>query len=155
MAGNPERTVRRKAPASRLGVKDVVRLFNVTARALRFYDQQGLLKVSRDRRGFRFYDAAACEQLGWIVLLRGAGVSLADIASVFAIEPGAARCARALAVVHKSQAAAWVERQRIDHALVALESMIGQGASGDLIMAAIRRQHQQQEGAPEALHAQR
>jgi DNA-binding transcriptional MerR regulator len=53
----------------------------VSAKALRFYDQTGLLRPTRvdPRTRYRFYQARQLEELAAIVELKNAGASLADI----------------------------------------------------------------------------
>jgi len=66
----------------RLGMAGAMRLFGLTARALRFYEEKGLVEARRDRLNARFYDPAARRRLEWIARLRKAGVSLPDIEEV-------------------------------------------------------------------------
>ena len=70
----------------RLGMAGAMRLFGLTARALRFYEEKGLVEARRDRLNARFYDPAARRRLEWISRLRKAGVSLPDIEDVLHAE---------------------------------------------------------------------
>lgn len=70
----------------RLGMAGAMRLFGLTARALRFYEEKGLVEARRDRLNARFYDPAARRRLEWISRLRKAGVSLPDIEEVLRAE---------------------------------------------------------------------
>lgn len=70
----------------RLGMAGAMRLFGLTARALRFYEERGLVEARRDRLNARFYDPAARRRLEWISRLRKAGVSLTDIEDVLRAE---------------------------------------------------------------------
>jgi DNA-binding transcriptional MerR regulator len=54
----------------------------VSAKALRLYEQRGLLVPHRTRKGWRAYDASAMERAGEIVALRGLGLSLLQVARV-------------------------------------------------------------------------
>jgi DNA-binding transcriptional MerR regulator len=63
----------------RLGMSGAMRLFGLTARALRFYEEKGLVEARRDRLNARYYDPVARGRLEWIARLRKAGVSLPDI----------------------------------------------------------------------------
>jgi len=72
----------------RLGMAGAMRLFGLTARALRFYEEKGLVEARRDRLNARFYDPAARRRLEWISRLRKAGVSLPDIEDVLHAEDG-------------------------------------------------------------------
>ena len=75
----------------RLGMAGAMRLFGLTARALRFYEEKGLVEARRDRLNARFYDPAARRRLEWISRLRKAGVSLPDIEEVLHAEDDGAR----------------------------------------------------------------
>jgi DNA-binding transcriptional MerR regulator len=75
----------------RLGMSGAMRLFGLTARALRFYEEKGLIEARRDRLNARFYDAAARRRLEWIARLRKAGVSLPDIEDVLEAEDDGGR----------------------------------------------------------------
>jgi DNA-binding transcriptional MerR regulator len=72
--------------ATNLTVADAMRIFGLTARALRFYEERGLLRASRDRQNHRCYDFTARQRLAWIASLRAAGVGLADILEVLEAE---------------------------------------------------------------------
>ncbi len=54
----------------------------VSAKALRLYEQHGLLVPDRTRKGWRTYDAGAMARAAEIVALRGLGLSLAQVARV-------------------------------------------------------------------------
>ena len=70
----------------RLGLASAMRIYGLTARALRFYEERGLIEARRDRLNARFYDPDARRRLDWIVPLRRAGVSLEDIREVLRAE---------------------------------------------------------------------
>ncbi|MCF4124093.1 MerR family transcriptional regulator [Methylobacterium sp. SyP6R] len=59
----------------------------VSAKALRLYEQRGLLAPDRTRTGWRAYDAAAMARAAEIVGLRRLGLSLAQVARVLDGEP--------------------------------------------------------------------
>jgi DNA-binding transcriptional MerR regulator len=69
-----------------LRVADAMRLFGVSARALRFYEEKGLLQPGRDRHNRRVYDAEARRRLAWITRLRAADLSIIDIHDVLRAE---------------------------------------------------------------------
>ncbi len=62
-------------------ISDVVDAFNVTARALRFYEAKGLLDPQRRGRS-RVYSANDCARLDIIMRARRLGFSLDDIKSI-------------------------------------------------------------------------
>lgn len=59
----------------------------VSAKALRLYEQHGLLSPDRTRTGWRTYDASAMTRAKEIVALRGLGLSLGQVARVLDGEP--------------------------------------------------------------------
>jgi DNA-binding transcriptional MerR regulator len=61
------------------GVADIGRRFGVSIKALRLYEDMGLLRPSRDDNGWRSYGQAECERLHQIVALRELGLPLAEI----------------------------------------------------------------------------
>jgi DNA-binding transcriptional MerR regulator len=69
-----------------VGLAEATRLYGLTARAIRYYEERGLLEATRDRRNHRYFDAAARRRLEWFGILRPAGLSLADIEAVFDVE---------------------------------------------------------------------
>lgn len=103
----------------RLGMAGAMRLFGLTARALRFYEEKGLVEARRDRLNARFYDPVARRRLEWISRLRKAGVSLPDIEDVLHAEDDEGR-GRECAVrkLEQRREALAAELERLDAALV-------------------------------------
>lgn len=66
----------------RLGFADACRLFGMTPRALRFYEEKGLIEARRDRLNHRYYDGWTRQKLAWIARLRSVSLSLRDIRQV-------------------------------------------------------------------------
>jgi DNA-binding transcriptional MerR regulator len=66
----------------RIGIGEAMRLYGMTARAIRFYEEKRLVEARRDRLNRRYYDHEARERLAWIGSLRQAGLSLPDIQHV-------------------------------------------------------------------------
>lgn len=62
-------------------------ILGVSAKALRLYEQHGLLSIDRTRTGWRTYDAAAMARAAEIVALRTLGLSLVQVARVLDGEP--------------------------------------------------------------------
>ncbi|MGZ7445496.1 MerR family transcriptional regulator [Paenibacillus sp. TH7-28] len=61
-------------------MKYVVDNFNITAKTLRFYEEQGILEnVSRDENGRRVYSEQDIDWISFIRCLRETGMSLAKI----------------------------------------------------------------------------
>src|SRR5687767_5626311 len=102
----------------RLGITDAMQLFGMTARAIRFYEERGLVQAGRDRLNARIFDAKARGRLAWIAKLRAAGISLPDIQEVLTAEERSGE-GRACAVdkLSRRRAALTAELRRIDEAL--------------------------------------
>ncbi len=62
-----------------LGIGEVTKLFGVTQRALRFYEERGLIHAVRDRQNCRRYDCRTRATLELIARLRRAGMSIPHV----------------------------------------------------------------------------
>ena len=60
-------------------IKDVERMTRLTAKAIRLYEEKGLIAVTRGENAYRDYDEETVKRLHTIRYLRGAGVSIPDI----------------------------------------------------------------------------
>lgn len=78
---------------------EICNMFNLTPRALRFYEEKGLVRTERNEVGWRYYAPEARRRLAWIAELRAAGVSLPDIHEV--LEADEATGARAQLALEK------------------------------------------------------
>ena len=106
----------------RLGMGDAMRLFGMTARALRFYEEKGLVEARRDRLNARYFDGPARQRLAWISRLRAAGVSLPEICEVLEAEEETGRGREcALAKVERRRAQLVAELARVDETLNSLQ----------------------------------
>jgi len=106
-----------------MGIGQAVQFYGLTPRALRFYEERGLIDVARDARNRRWYDAVARRRLAWISRLRTAGLSLGDIQAVLrADEKGGdpVRCA-ALQLEHRRKELEG-DLERVVAQLIALQS---------------------------------
>lgn len=65
--------------ADSLDIAEVARRTGLSSRALRFYEARGLLEPLRTASGRRYYGQHALERLHQIVILKRAGLSLAQI----------------------------------------------------------------------------
>lgn len=63
-------------------ISDAARRCGLTARAVRLYEQRGMIVAGRDFSGRRVYDAAALERLAFVAEGRRLGLTLAQIAAV-------------------------------------------------------------------------
>lgn len=85
-----------------IDITEVARQSGVPASTLRFYEEKGLI-VSTGRRGLRrLFDAGVLERLALIALGRAAGLSLDEIARMFAPD-GKPRIDRKLLVAKAEQ----------------------------------------------------
>jgi DNA-binding transcriptional MerR regulator len=114
----------------RLGIAGAMRIFGLTARALRFYEERGLVEARRDRLNARYYDAIARIRLQWISRLRRAGVGLGEIEAVLAAQDDAdGGRAVALGVVERRRAALTAELEAVDAVLAELNTEPSGGAA--------------------------
>ncbi|WKE65023.1 MerR family transcriptional regulator [Gallaecimonas kandeliae] len=98
-------------------IGEVARKTGLTERALRFYEEQGLISPARTQGYRRAYDREDLEQLQQVQLLRRAGYSLADIGSLLDA------CTLNPATVIRLQIAAIKgERDRLSRQIRALEA---------------------------------
>lgn len=71
---------------TRMGLGQASRFYGLTPRALRFYEQVGLVDSRRDRLNVRSYEGPARRRLSWISTLRKAGVTLRRIQAALEAE---------------------------------------------------------------------
>ena len=71
-----------------LNSSEAARLLGVSAKALRLYEQRGLLTPVRSAAGWRAYGPAEMARAAEIVALRGLGLSLAQVTRVLWGDPG-------------------------------------------------------------------
>lgn len=105
-----------------VGISEVMARFGLTARALHYYEQRGLLRSVRRPDRSRCYDAAGIRRLTWIARLRRLGIGLADIEALLrdgADETRVRTGARALLMARQAVVAA--ELQRICDVLAFLD----------------------------------
>lgn len=108
----------------RLGIAGAMRIFGLTARALRFYEERGLVEARRDRLNARYYDHAARVRLQWISRLRRAGVGLSEIEDVLNAQDeadGGRACA--MKVIEKRREALAAELAAVDAVMAELSTV--------------------------------
>jgi DNA-binding transcriptional MerR regulator len=114
----------RIAPFANYSIGQLCREFGCTARALRFYEQQGLLCPAR-RQGQRVYSYKDRARLGLIVRGRNVGLSIAEIRDLFETyeEDGeAAQNELAVQLFQKRISALEAQRVEIDRAVETLRA---------------------------------
>ncbi|WP_150307643.1 MerR family transcriptional regulator [Planctomonas psychrotolerans] len=111
-------------------IQEVVRASGVTSRALRHYDDVGLLKPKRiGANGYRFYDADALVRLQRIRILRQLGLGLPEIGRVMTGETDNGTALRAqLAALRR-------ESERLERQIAAVETTIAKWEGGEQLMA--------------------
>lgn len=111
-------------------IREIARLAGTTSRALRHYDQLGVLVPSRvGDNGYRYYDADALLRLQRILLLREMGVDLATIGELL----DGQRDHRTALVGHLETLRD--ERRRLERRIRSVESTIGKLERGEDLMA--------------------
>jgi DNA-binding transcriptional MerR regulator len=73
-----------------LTIGEIARIYGVTFRALRFYEQRGLLKPLR-RGGARFYDSTQKARLQLVLKGKQLGFTLTEISDLLDADAGAAK----------------------------------------------------------------
>ena len=68
------------------GISTVCELFGLTPRAVRFYEDRGLVTSGRDKFNCRKYDSRARARLEQIAAYRQAGLSIDDILEIFTLQ---------------------------------------------------------------------
>jgi DNA-binding transcriptional MerR regulator len=111
-------------------IQDVVRSSGVTSRALRHYDDVGLLKPTRiGANGYRFYDATALVRLQRIRILRQLGLGLPEIARVMDGQTDDVSALEAQLDALRRQS------ERLDRQIVTIETTISKWKGGEQLMA--------------------
>ncbi|MBX3482019.1 MerR family transcriptional regulator [Phenylobacterium sp.] len=104
-----------------VGISEAMDRFGMTARALHYYEQRGLIRSRRRPDRSRCYDAAGILTLTWIARLRRLGIRLADIETLLRDDLDEARVmAGARALLRSRQAAVAAELERIGDVLAFL-----------------------------------
>lgn len=75
-------TLERLRAPSGLAMGATAQRYGVTPRALRLYEERGLLAPPRNALNVRFYDASTRERIAWIVRLRRLDFALAEIGEI-------------------------------------------------------------------------
>jgi DNA-binding transcriptional MerR regulator len=118
-------------------ITDIQLSFGVTPRALRHYENFGLIQAGRNGRNRRFYTGAMRRRIADIVLMREAGLSLGDIRRFLALRD---RGQEELAAAHLRERLT-AQRRRLDLMVKAADridrDMLSTGAEPDAPMPAL------------------
>ena len=60
-------------------INEIAKELNITKRAIKFYEEKGLIKVAKDNNGYRNYSECDVEVLRMISIYRKLGISISDI----------------------------------------------------------------------------
>lgn len=101
------------------GIGEVARMSGASPRALRLYEEAGLIAPARLSNGYRRYSSSDLDRLQEILLLRRAGVPVSDIAACLGRDPGGRRefLARHLERLHR-------ERDGLDRLIETVEAAL-------------------------------
>lgn len=66
-----------------LRIGDAAKLFNISNRTLRYWEDEGILRSARAENGYRYYDDYNAARIKQIVLLRKLKMSILDIERIF------------------------------------------------------------------------
>jgi DNA-binding transcriptional MerR regulator len=122
----------RRPPYRTYSITQLCREFGVTARALRFYEEQGLVFPSR-RDMQRVYSYKDRARLALIVRGRRVGLSLAqirDILDLYEEQGEAAQNAKALSVFRQRISELEAQRREVDDAIDALKQASARLSTG-------------------------
>ena len=92
------------ATRSMATITQLSELYGLTPRAIRFYEERGLVESGRDMFNRRLYDMDARERLRAIAELRRAGLGLEEIETILGLEDGEARHAQILDALDRRRA---------------------------------------------------
>lgn len=105
-----------------LSLRDMTGAAGCTARTVRYYERQGLLRAARSAGGHRLFDAGELERLQFIVALREAGWPLDDIVALL-----------------EARSQAGSDREASEHLRAVLQAQIDRLAEKLSLLTALRR----------------
>jgi len=128
MPDNPLGETHRKNHAAQWGIQDFAKIFQITPRTLRFYEDKGLISPER-QNGSRIYGARDYVRTERVIRAKQLGFSLDDIRDLFEVIDGKVKGKSALqdrkALMEDAAAQLRRNRKNIDSALGELETLIG------------------------------
>jgi DNA-binding transcriptional MerR regulator len=114
-------------------ITELGQLFGLSARAIRFYEERGLVEARRDRLNRRRYDRRARTRLQVIAQFRRAGLPLDDIEEILTLqdrsEDAADHVARAIEKLNVRLAAIEKERSEVEAVMAVLSQTAPKAAA--------------------------
>lgn len=113
-------------------ITELGQLFGLSARAIRFYEERGLVEACRDRLNRRRYDRRARTRLQIIAQFRRAGLALDDIEEILTLQDreGGDHVQRALEKLNTRLATIEQERSEVEAVIAALSRPSSLGIKG-------------------------
>jgi putative AdoMet-dependent methyltransferase len=109
----------------RLHIHEAAKKLGTTPRAIRFYEEKGLLApVKSPENGYRLYDEADLTRLRWIVALRDLGLPVAAIKEVLDEDPDDVRLLARLDEARQEIYREWIN---LSQALKSLDAVLSAG----------------------------
>ena len=113
---------------TRLKVGELADLTGKTVRALRLYEERGLLSPSmRSEGGFRLYDRVLVDRVRLISSLQSVGMSLAEIADLVSIYDGSKTPQAGMQILHAEYRRRLADVQARIETLKSVEILLEQG----------------------------
>jgi DNA-binding transcriptional MerR regulator len=114
-------------------ISEFAKATGTTTKTLRFYENQGLMPPTpRAANGYRDYDANSATRLNFITRARAAGLSIAQIRSILAINaPGKVTCSHVRDVLATQLAELDHKIQELSTLRTAVATSLAAVASGD------------------------
>lgn len=96
-------------------IKEIAEKLNISSRAIRFYEEKGLLAPAKDGSGYRAFDESDVWRLQTVIALREAGMPLEDIRRTIAANSAGDRDAirRSLEIQRSGMASKWIELKQM------------------------------------------
>ena len=70
-----------------LSISQISEVTGLSADTLRYYEKEGILSAKRRENGYRYYDEKDITDLKYLVVMKYAGFSLAEIKNIATIDP--------------------------------------------------------------------
>jgi DNA-binding transcriptional MerR regulator len=112
--------------AKHLTLKDMIEGSGCTARTVRYYEREGLLRAARTSGGHRLFTAGELERLRFIICLREAGWTLEEVTEFLDVRDAAGADARACAKLEAMLTGHVARLERKIAVLVKLREDLGQ-----------------------------